>query len=104
MEINFVIYDWDTNKVIKETTMKPECCPAVGEFIILDEYLQENYKDNMYIVRAVSTFLPPEGSTEGVKAVHVEKYNPDKVKDEWDEIKAFLSRKGKNSNGEETNN
>ena len=71
--------------------------PAVGEYVIDDDKIRgDEWKDKMYIVRAVTHFH------DNMVALHVDKYNPDEENSKWEKISQYVKElKEKLDNGSE---
>ena len=104
MEVNFEIYEDGTNKLLGEFTMKPETCPRVGEFFIMDTVPHVDWKEKMYVVTAVTSFLPKEGETSGLKAIHVQKYDYEKAQSTEERLREIMSRLNKGVQNEKADN
>jgi len=76
--IQVALIEWGTNKKIKDVFMRGHV-PAEGEFFIDDDHAGEDWKDKMYIVRAVTHFH------NDLVAVHIEKYDVDEQDRKWKE-------------------
>ena len=84
--LEVALIDYGTNKKIKSVFMDDHA-PAVGDFIIDDEQIVPNeWKDKMYVVRAVTHLH------NSLLAVHVEKYNVDEENKKWEQASAYLDK------------
>lgn len=63
-----------------------------GDFFIGSSKIEDNWKKNMYIIKAVTHFLPDDNG-DFLLNVHVEEYNPSKVYDEFEKLLGGIKRK-----------
>ena len=75
-KVQVALIRYGTNEKIKDVFMAGHI-PAVGEYFIDDDQAREDWKDKMYVVRAVTHFH------ENLVAVHVEKYDTDAEEQKW---------------------
>ena len=69
---------YGTNEKIKDITMVGHI-PNEGDFFVDDDHINDNWKNNMYIVRAVTHFR------DDLVALHIEKYDVDAEDQKWKE-------------------
>lgn len=89
------LMEYGSNKHLKDIYMNGHI-PCVGEYFIDDTKIDtETWKDNMYIVKAVTHFQ------DSLVALHVEKYNSEEETLKWKKAVEFWeSMKGKFDNVE----
>lgn len=82
-KLNIALIEWGGNRKIKDIMMEGHY-PTVGEYVIDDVKIADDWKDKMYIVRAVTHFH------ENLVAVHVEKFNPDAENEKWEKVSTYI--------------
>ena len=92
------IMEYGPNNKLFEENVSASGVPNVGDYIIADKYCPADWKDKMYIVRAVTRFFSDD------VAVHVEKFNVDDEKEYWDNVvdKIRALQKGDKSGSEKS--
>lgn len=91
--VKVYIYEYATSKLID--TLIVDFTPSydVGQFFI-NERDVENYKENMYIIRAVTHLRPDLTTGAGQVAIHIEKYNPEEVTKTFEKLLKKLEKLG----------
>lgn len=87
------LYEYGSNKFLRSFKTSTNVGYAVGDFYILDTEIKDNFRENMYLVKAVSHFLPAFVTEEPQVALHLEKYDPDAVSAFFDEFKKKLKER-----------
>lgn len=57
----------------------------VGDFLMGSSKVEDGWENNMYIIRAVTHFLPNDNG-DFLMYLHVEEYNPSKVAGEFEKL------------------
>ena len=87
---NVQIVEFETNKVIKDS-VKLSHIPNVGEYVILDNFVEEGWKEKFFIVRAVTHLLSD------LVIIHISKFDWDeeeRLKQMHDKLKEKLNKGG----------
>lgn len=74
--VQVALIRYGTNEKIKDVFMTGHI-PAVGDFFIDDDHADNDWKDKMYLVKAVTHFH------NNLVAVHVDKYDVDAENRKW---------------------
>ena len=92
MSIQVTFYEYGTNRVIGKIEMNADAVPTIGEYVIFDTDIKENYQENMYVVKCVTNLLPKQHCFAGNKCVHIEKFNPEEEAKKVEELEAKLKQ------------
>ena len=74
--VQVALIRYGTNEKIKDVFMTGHI-PAVGDFFIDDDHVDNDWKDKMYLVKAVTHFH------NNLVAAHVDKYDVDAENRKW---------------------
>jgi hypothetical protein len=77
-KVQVTLIKYGTNEKIKDIFMEGHI-PAEGEFFIDDTEARDDWKDKLYIVRAVTHFH------DNFVAIHIEKYDTEEQDKKWKE-------------------
>ena len=92
MSIEVTFYEYGTNNVMGTQTMNSDAVPRVGEYLVFDEAIKDDYVEHMYIVKCVTNLLPKKNTFAGNKCVHLEKFNPIEEAKKVEELEAKIKK------------